>query len=173
MHYWDYVICRKRDKSESVGCVQRVIVCHLLCFKNRHLPEIDSEHPNGYSLHHVLPPVAQAIRSILRRLAHREVPVPGDDALLGLDSRYNLRIKETLTSCLSSFRRFHLDTADFEHSTFFDNSSHGVSGWGDPENDFQIYTGGFKDVIRAYPNPHHIRRNFTLFPFQMPPWCFW
>ena len=23
MHYWDYVICRKRDKSESVGCVQR------------------------------------------------------------------------------------------------------------------------------------------------------
>ena len=97
------------------------------------------------------------------------MPVPGYDALLGLDSRYDLRIKETLTSCLSSFRRFHLDAADFEHSTFFDNSSHGVGGWGDPENDFQIYTGGFKDVIRAYPNPHHIRRNFTLFPFQMPP----
>ena len=70
-------------------------------------------------------------------------------------------------SCLSSFRRFHLDAADFEHS-IVDNSSHGVGGWGDPENDFQIYTGGFKDVIRAYPNPHHIRRNFTLFPFQMP-----
>ena len=52
------------------------------------------------------------------------------------------------------------------NSPFFDNSSHGVGGWGDPNNDCQIYTGGFKDAIRAYPNPHHIRRNFTFRPFQ-------
>ena len=51
-------------------------------------------------------------------------------------------------------------------STFFDDSSHGVGGWGDPNDDYQISTGGFKDVIRAYPIPHNIRRNFTLYPFQ-------
>lgn len=54
------------------------------------------------------------------------------------------------------------------NSPFFDNSSSGVGGWGDPNNDYQIFTGGFKDAIRAYPSPHHIRRNFSLFPFQNP-----
>ena len=54
------------------------------------------------------------------------------------------------------------------NSPFFDNSSSGIGGWGDPANDYQIYTGGFKDVLRAYPNPNHIRRNFTLYPFQNP-----
>lgn len=50
-------------------------------------------------------------------------------------------------------------------SSFFDTSSHGVGGWGDPNNDFQISTGSFKDVIRAYPIPHHIRRNYTIRPY--------
>jgi len=54
------------------------------------------------------------------------------------------------------------------NSPFFDNSSSGVGGWGDPTNDYQIYTGGFRDQIRAYPNPHHIRRNYSLFPFTNP-----
>ena len=54
------------------------------------------------------------------------------------------------------------------NSPFFDSSSSGVGGWGDPKNDYQIYTGGFKDQIRVYPNPHHIRRNFSLFPFSNP-----
>jgi tyrosinase len=54
------------------------------------------------------------------------------------------------------------------NSPFFDNSSYGVGGWGDPANDYQIFTGGFKDAIRVYPNPHHIRRNFSLYPFQNP-----
>jgi len=67
-----------------------------------------------------------------------------------------------------------LDAADFVNSPFFDTSSFGVGGWGDPKNDFQIYNGGFKDMVRAYPTPHHIRRNFSDFPFTNPnilaPW---
>jgi len=61
-----------------------------------------------------------------------------------------------------------IDAHDVFNSAFFDNSSHGVGGWGDPNNDFQITTGGFKDAIRAYPNPHHIRRNFSVLPFTNP-----
>jgi hypothetical protein len=70
-----------------------------------------------------------------------------------------------LTSRLNSF---HIDAHDIYGSPFFDNSSSGVGGWGDPNNDYQIYTGGFKDEIRAYPSPHHIRRNFSLYPFSNP-----
>ena len=54
------------------------------------------------------------------------------------------------------------------NSPFFDNSYSGVGGWGDPTNDYQIYAGGFKDQIRVYLNPHHIRRSFSLFPFSNP-----
>jgi len=46
----------------------------------------------------------------------------------------------------------------------FDDSPSGVGGWGDPANDHQISTGGFKDLVVSYPVPHHIRRNFSLFP---------
>ena len=67
------------------------------------------------------------------------------------------------------FDNFHLDTHDFYNSDFLDNSSSGVGGWGDPTNDYQISTGGFKDMVVAYPSPHHIRRNFTLFPLANPP----
>jgi len=69
-----------------------------------------------------------------------------------------------------------LDAADFYNSDFWDTSSNGVGGWGDPNNDFQIYDGGFKDVVRVYPSPHHIRRNYSLFPMSnprlIPPWGF-
>ena len=51
------------------------------------------------------------------------------------------------------------------NSEFFDNSSSGVGGWGDPTNDYQISTGGLKDMVVAYPSPHRIRRNFTLYPY--------
>ena len=63
-----------------------------------------------------------------------------------------------------------VDAADFYHSTIFSNSTcDGLGSWGDPENDFQISTGGFKDVMVAYPTPHHIRRNFTLRPISDEP----
>ena len=68
-----------------------------------------------------------------------------------------------------------LDAANFENSPFFDPSSaHGVGTWGDPNNDYQIHDGGFKNVKRVYPSPHNIRRRFWLFPFTNPaaaaPW---
>jgi len=47
---------------------------------------------------------------------------------------------------------------------FSDSTYDGLGSWGDPENDFQISTGGLKDIVLAYPVPHHIRRNFTLQP---------
>ena len=60
------------------------------------------------------------------------------------------------------------------NSAFFDTSDHGVGGWGDANNDFQINTGGFKDQLRVYPSPHYIRRNYSLYPFSnpdtLPPW---
>ena len=58
---------------------------------------------------------------------------------------------------------------DFYNSDFFDNSSSsGVGAWGDPANDYQIFTGGLKDIMLAYPSPHHIRRNFTVQPLRLP-----
>jgi len=51
------------------------------------------------------------------------------------------------------------------NSDFFDDSPSGVGAWGDPANDYQISTGGLKDLILAYPIPHRIRRNFTVLPF--------
>lgn len=118
------------------------------------------------------PPVAQTVCELLRRGAHRQVRLQGIDALLGLDTRYRRRTCAlTLSLRLDRAHRknFHLDAHDLFNSPFFDNSSSsGVGGWGDPENDYQIYTGGFKDQIRAYPTPHHIRRNFTLYPYANP-----
>lgn len=59
-----------------------------------------------------------------------------------------------------------LDAPDFYHATILSNSTFdGVGSWGDPQNDFQIFTGAFQDIEVAYPVPHHIRRNFTLQPF--------
>ncbi|KAF9647444.1 Di-copper centre-containing protein [Thelephora ganbajun] len=62
------------------------------------------------------------------------------------------------------------DAADFYHSTIFSNSTcDGLGSWGDPDNDFQISTGGFKDTRVAYPVPHNIRRNYILQPFLNAP----
>ena len=61
------------------------------------------------------------------------------------------------------------DTADFYHATIFsDDDCSGLGSWGDPNNDFQICTGGFKDMKLSYPVPHGIRRNYTLY-FSLPP----
>jgi tyrosinase len=66
------------------------------------------------------------------------------------------------------------EAADAYNSKFFDPSPHGVGGWGKVEDDYQVLDGGFKDWIRVYPSPHHIRRNFSIFPFTntalLPPW---
>ena len=60
-----------------------------------------------------------------------------------------------------------LDAADFYHATIWSDSDYdGLGGWGDPTNDYEIYSGALKDMMVAYPVPHHLRRNFTI---QAPP----
>lgn len=59
------------------------------------------------------------------------------------------------------------DSKDLEHSNMFNpDPDVGFGGWGDPNNDFQISTGALADLVRAYPVSNHIRRNFTLQPWQ-------
>lgn len=63
---------------------------------------------------------------------------------------------------------FRIDAPDFYHGSIFDsNPTSGLGGWGNPDDDYQITTGGFSgdDFVLAYPSPHKIRRNFTLQPF--------
>jgi len=54
------------------------------------------------------------------------------------------------------------------NSKFFDPAPNGVGTWGDPAKGYEIYDGGFKDMKLSYPNPHHIRRNFSYMPFTNP-----
>jgi len=65
------------------------------------------------------------------------------------------------------------DTADPYHMTILSDSDYdGLGSWGDPNDDFQVCTGGFKDMMVAYPGPHRVRRNYTLYipsDFPIPP----
>ncbi|KAF9649244.1 Di-copper centre-containing protein, partial [Thelephora ganbajun] len=56
-----------------------------------------------------------------------------------------------------------LDASNFENSTFWDpDVTTGVGGWGDPNDDHQITTGGFAyDFPLSYPSPHRLRRQYT------------
>jgi len=42
----------------------------------------------------------------------------------------------------------------------------GLGGWGDPNDDYTVHDGGFRNFQLAYPVPHHLRRNFTLLPWK-------
>src|SRR6266404_906380 len=54
----------------------------------------------------------------------------------------------------------------FESSFWKDSDPHsGLGGWGDPNADFSVRDGGFRDLRLSYPSPHNVRRNFTLQPF--------
>ena len=92
-------------------------------------------------------------------------------ALLGLDTGYCSRscaLRISWRHDRAHRNNFYLDAHDMCNSAFFDESPSGVGGWGDPTDDSQITTGGFKDVIGAYPSPHRIRRNCTVQPFGGP-----
>jgi tyrosinase len=66
-----------------------------------------------------------------------------------------------------------LDTSDFYHATIWSDSDYdGLGSWGDPDNDFRISTGGLKDMVVAYPVSHHLRRNYTLYPYFPPGFAF-
>lgn len=55
------------------------------------------------------------------------------------------------------------DASDFENSTFWDpDTTSGVGGWGDPNDDWQITDGGFaSNFPLTYPSPHRLRRHYT------------
>lgn len=57
-----------------------------------------------------------------------------------------------------------LDAPNFHDSSFWDDTF--IGGWGQADHDdYGITTGGFATQMRAYPTPHHIRRQYTLRPF--------
>ncbi|KII86666.1 hypothetical protein PLICRDRAFT_113415 [Plicaturopsis crispa FD-325 SS-3] len=59
------------------------------------------------------------------------------------------------------------DAPDFEFGSIWDDDPEsGLGGWGDPENDYAITTGGFAtNFTLSYPIPHPMRRKFTLRPY--------
>ena len=41
----------------------------------------------------------------------------------------------------------------------------GIGGWSDSTKDFSVTDGAFNDFMVAYPNPHILRRSFSLQPW--------
>ena len=58
---------------------------------------------------------------------------------------------------------FVTDAANFQNSTFWDpDTTSGMGGWGDPNDDYQITSGAFgEDFTISYPVPHRPRRQYT------------
>jgi tyrosinase len=42
----------------------------------------------------------------------------------------------------------------------------GLGGWGDPNDDYTIHDGCFRNLQLAYPLPHYVRRNFSLLAWK-------
>ena len=88
--------------------------------------------------------------------------LPQNDPILGLDPWCVLINPYQVSRILM---RSVQDSSDTENSVMFDdNTTGGLGRWGDPADDLQVTTGGFKDIVRAYPSPHRIRRKYTLQP---------
>ena len=88
--------------------------------------------------------------------------LPWNDPILGLDPRCDFT---NLFQALHVLMHRVQDSYDTEHSAMFDDDEwSGLGRWGDPNDDIQITTGGFRDIVRVYPSPHRIRRNYTLQP---------
>ena len=110
-------------------------------------------------LHRNVSAMASLLCQTFRKLHEGQVRLRRSDTILGLDPRY---APAELSQSFNMLKRFAPDSLDAEHSTMFDgDESSGLGGWGDPNDDLQITTGGFKNVVRAYPSPHRIRRNYT------------
>jgi tyrosinase len=69
----------------------------------------------------------------------------------------------TRCSHVSELTSFITDASNFENSTFWDpDTTSGVGGWGDPNDDYQISDGGFAtDFYLSYPSYHRLRRQYT------------
>jgi hypothetical protein len=62
-----------------------------------------------------------------------------------------------------------IDAPNYYESSFWKESDpvSGLGGWGDPNADFTVPDGGFSNFQISYPSPHTVRRNFTLFPYNV------
>jgi len=88
--------------------------------------------------------------------------LPRNDPILGLDPWYVLADLSQVFRILTYLMQ---DSYDTENSTMFDDDERiGLGRWGDPNDDIQITTGGFRNTVRVYPSPHRIRRKYTLQP---------
>ncbi|KAI9447354.1 Di-copper centre-containing protein [Lactarius psammicola] len=69
---------------------------------------------------------------------------------------------------VSPYWNWTMDAPNFFESSFWKDSNpqSGLGGWGDPNADYSVPDGGFKDLHLSYPSPHTLRRNFTLRPFE-------
>ncbi|QRV75681.1 tyrosinase [Ceratobasidium sp. AG-Ba] len=57
------------------------------------------------------------------------------------------------------------DTKNFEKSSIWDKDpKYGLGGFGDPNDDYTVKTGGL-DMTFAYPIPHKLRRRYSPYPF--------
>lgn len=55
------------------------------------------------------------------------------------------------------------DSHDIKHSPIFNaDPSVGLGTFPDASSNFELDNGAFRDILRAYPVPHHIQRNYTL-----------
>ena len=63
-----------------------------------------------------------------------------------------------------------IDSPDFYESSFWNDSdpNSGLGGWGDPNADYQVPDGGLHTLQLAYPLPHFIRRNFSIYSPPFP-----
>jgi tyrosinase len=70
---------------------------------------------------------------------------------------------------VSPYWNWTIDAADFYESSWWKDSDpvSGLGGWGDPNADFAVPDGAFHNFQNSYPVPHTIRRNFTLYPFNI------
>jgi tyrosinase len=61
-----------------------------------------------------------------------------------------------------------IDAPDFYESSFWKDSGpmSGLGGWGDPNDDYTVHDGGFRNLQLAYPVPHYVRRNFSLLAWK-------
>jgi tyrosinase len=71
---------------------------------------------------------------------------------------------------VSPYWNWTIDAPDFYESSFWKDSDpvSGLGGWGDPNADFSVPDGGFRNFHISYPSPHIVRRNFTLLSFNLP-----
>lgn len=92
----------------------------------------------------------------------------------GVSPYWNWTIGERSENALSrhALTRRHLasciaDSGGVFDSDFFKDADpeSGLGGWGDSTKDFSVTDGAFSDFMNAYPNPHILRRNFSLQPW--------